>query len=31
MTDSPLLYADNRLRRTLNDRFPLAVWIEDFE
>lgn len=30
MTQSQLLYADNKLRNTLGDRFHLALWIEDY-
>lgn len=26
----PLLYADQRLRHALADRFPLALWVEDY-
>ncbi|MCX6020637.1 MAG: type II toxin-antitoxin system VapC family toxin [Chloroflexi bacterium] len=29
-TATPLLHADNKLRNALRDRFPLAVWIEDY-
>ncbi|MDO8673834.1 MAG: type II toxin-antitoxin system VapC family toxin [Dehalococcoidia bacterium] len=31
MTNTPLLYADGKLRRALGDRFPLAVWIGDYQ
>lgn len=27
----PLLHADNNLRNALGDRFPLALWIEDYQ
>ncbi|MCX6020737.1 MAG: hypothetical protein NTZ05_03225 [Chloroflexi bacterium] len=29
--DCPLIYADNRLRNALRGRFPLALWIEDYQ
>lgn len=29
-TGIPLLHADSKLRRALGNRFPLAVWIEDY-
>ena len=30
LTNTPLLYADGKLRHSLGRRFPLAVWIEDY-
>ena len=30
LAQSPLVYADSRLRNTLGDRFPLGVWISDY-
>lgn len=30
-TNAPLVYADARLRRNLGNRFPLALWIEDYQ
>jgi predicted nucleic acid-binding protein len=30
LAQSPLVYADRRLRNTLGDRFPLGVWISDY-
>ncbi|MBA2278089.1 MAG: type II toxin-antitoxin system VapC family toxin [Chloroflexia bacterium] len=30
-TQCPLTYADARLRNALGDRFPLAIWIADYE
>lgn len=30
LTSTPYLYADDKLRRTLRERFPLAIWIEDY-
>ena len=29
LAQSPLVYADRRLRNTLGDRFPLGVWVAD--
>ena len=31
LAQSPLVYADRRLRSTLGDRFPLGIWIADYE
>lgn len=30
LTNTPMLYADGRLKRSLEQHFPLAVWIEDY-
>ncbi len=30
MTNSPFVFADGKLRRALGNRFPLALWIEDY-
>ena len=30
MARCPLVYADHRLRNALRNRFPLALWIEDY-
>ena len=30
-TGAPFLYADNKLRNALGNRFPLALWIEDYQ
>lgn len=29
-THAPLVYADERMRRNIGHRFPLALWIEDY-
>ncbi|MBI2864013.1 MAG: type II toxin-antitoxin system VapC family toxin [Chloroflexi bacterium] len=31
MTNSPFVFADGKLRRALGNRFPLAMWIEDYQ
>lgn len=30
MAQCPFIYADHRLRNALGNRFPLALWIEDY-
>ena len=30
LVESPFIYADSRLRRSLRDRHPRALWIEDY-
>lgn len=29
-TNTPLIYADNNLRKNIGNRLPLALWIEDY-
>ncbi len=31
LAQCPIVYADDRLRRGLGNRFPLALWIEDYQ